>query len=339
MAIAFVNDLSNNKNTLGFARRATNIPPIEHTIDFLLYERERRIKEALFACDPHMSYAFNKTGNFIDALRMQYRGNVPEEDELIGRYTDLRVYAARIQQGGLDKQTKQELAEFYARTKDPVALQLLMTGYKIIIAKIIAKYIWEGCAEEDRADISQTLSEEVTKALERYDPLNKTRFETYVEKRILGAIKDYFRNNDFLSRTERSHIRAIQKAREWFSGQGVLSPSLQELAEKTDLSPNQLWEASHAAPKTKPLSLDMLVGGRHLHEFIPDEREKADEWEDKRLYDALYRLPERLRGVMVKYFFQDKTELEIGKEFGITESRVSQLKKEGLQKLRKILQK
>jgi RNA polymerase sigma factor for flagellar operon FliA len=45
-------------------------------------------------------------------------------------------------------------------------------------------------------------------------------------------------------------------------------------------------------------------------------------------------LPERLRAVVIGYFFQERPMLEIAGELGVTESRVSQLRAEALILLR-----
>ena len=46
------------------------------------------------------------------------------------------------------------------------------------------------------------------------------------------------------------------------------------------------------------------------------------------LADAVLALPERLRTVVIGYFFQERPMLEIADELGVTESRVSQLRAE-----------
>ena len=52
------------------------------------------------------------------------------------------------------------------------------------------------------------------------------------------------------------------------------------------------------------------------------------------LADAVLALPERLRTVVIGYFYQERPMLEIAAELGVTESRVSQLRAEALILLR-----
>jgi RNA polymerase sigma factor FliA len=52
------------------------------------------------------------------------------------------------------------------------------------------------------------------------------------------------------------------------------------------------------------------------------------------LADAIQALPERLRHVVVQYFFEEQSMQDIADELGVSESRVSQLRAEALALLR-----
>src|SRR3546814_10941814 len=53
------------------------------------------------------------------------------------------------------------------------------------------------------------------------------------------------------------------------------------------------------------------------------------------LRDAVVTLPERLRKVVVEYFFEERQMQDIATDLGVTESRVSQLRAEALVLLRR----
>src|SRR3546814_13798693 len=52
------------------------------------------------------------------------------------------------------------------------------------------------------------------------------------------------------------------------------------------------------------------------------------------LRDAVVTLPERLRKVVVEYFFEERQMQDIANDLGVTESRVSQMRAEALVLLR-----
>ena len=52
------------------------------------------------------------------------------------------------------------------------------------------------------------------------------------------------------------------------------------------------------------------------------------------LRDAIVALPERLRRVVIGYFFEERPMLELAEELGVTDSRISQMRAEALELLR-----
>jgi RNA polymerase sigma factor for flagellar operon FliA len=74
---------------------------------------------------------------------------------------------------------------------------------------------------------------------------------------------------------------------------------------------------------------ELLPSGDHGPDQVLVDRERR-----AYLVDAVLALPERLRAVVVGYFYQERPMLEIAAELGVTESRVSQLRAEALILLR-----
>ena len=52
------------------------------------------------------------------------------------------------------------------------------------------------------------------------------------------------------------------------------------------------------------------------------------------LFDAVAALPERLRQVVIGYFFEERSMADLGNELGVSESRISQMRAEALSFLR-----
>jgi RNA polymerase sigma factor for flagellar operon FliA len=74
---------------------------------------------------------------------------------------------------------------------------------------------------------------------------------------------------------------------------------------------------------------DLLPSGDRAPDHVLVDRERP-----AYLADAVLALPERLRAVVIGYFYQERPMLEIAAELGVTESRVSQLRAEALILLR-----
>ncbi|MFV1989233.1 MAG: RNA polymerase sigma factor RpoD/SigA, partial [Acidimicrobiales bacterium] len=122
-------------------------------------------------------------------------------------------------------------------------------------------------------------------------------------------------------------------------------PSVYEIADRADLSPDRVREIQQIALDT--LSLDSPVGEEShtfLGDFIQDERVDAPaevaakKSLDEALMQALDELNERERQVMRLRFGLGNSEArtleEVGKEFGVTRERIRQIEAKTLQKLR-----
>jgi RNA polymerase sigma factor FliA len=70
---------------------------------------------------------------------------------------------------------------------------------------------------------------------------------------------------------------------------------------------------------------DLLPSGDRPPDHVLVDRERR-----AYLADAVLVLPERLRAVVIGYFYEERPMLELAAELGVTESRVSQLRAEAL---------
>jgi RNA polymerase sigma factor FliA len=87
------------------------------------------------------------------------------------------------------------------------------------------------------------------------------------------------------------------------------------------------------------LNYESIVADGEAGDLLPSVDRAPDHVlvdRERRAYlsDAVLALPERLRAVVIGYFFQERPMLEIAGELGVTESRVSQLRAEALILLR-----
>jgi len=182
-------------------------------------------------------------------------------------------------------------------------------------------------------------------ASEKYDPARNTKFSTYAEYRIKGAMLDELRGMDWLPRSLRDKSRKIRRAMESLTKRHGRNATEEEVAEELGLSMEAYWKLLDEASSGAVFSLEDLAGGagdgqRDILECIPDPSCKtpldlcdARETTDK-LARAIGRLPENERLVITLYYYEELTMKELGKVLGVTESRVSQIHTQTLIRLR-----
>ncbi len=183
-------------------------------------------------------------------------------------------------------------------------------------------------------------------AVDRYDPSYGARFSTYAAVRIRGKVLDYLRAVDWMSRTARQRVRAVQKAIEVLWLEHHREPTDEEIAAylKTDIETVQrgLVDSNRFL-----LSLDATSERDEeesdLHDRLGDENQPDPQQmsleDDLRseLAGAIRRLPEREQLVLSLYYHDELNFKEIGKVLGISESRVCQLHARALVNLKVVM--
>jgi RNA polymerase sigma factor for flagellar operon FliA len=185
-------------------------------------------------------------------------------------------------------------------------------------------------------------------AVDRFDPTQGVKFETYAIRRIRGSILDTIRSLQPLSRDASRRAREIEHAYDALILKLQRMPENREVAAYLGLTIAQFQTMLVEATATifsldTPVS-DIGEGDRAaLIDQIADEdnldpAEHVDQRDLKRdLIRALDTLAERDRLVISLYHFDELTMREIGEVLGVSTSRVSQLYAAALFRLRSLL--
>ena len=182
-------------------------------------------------------------------------------------------------------------------------------------------------------------------AIEKYHPSKGAKFESYALMRIRGAIIDKIRSSDWLPRTLRRKIKEIKIATERLKQQIGRAPTTKEVADVMGLTEDKINEIMSADVTVNSI-YDKKGTGEDSVEIIDTiEDENSQRPEDKiekidakkELEQALKKLPERERTLLVFYYHENMTLKEIGEAINVSESRVCQLHAQAIMKLRNIL--
>jgi RNA polymerase sigma factor for flagellar operon FliA len=179
-------------------------------------------------------------------------------------------------------------------------------------------------------------------AIGTFDPSRGASFETFGAKRIRGAILDWLRSMDFVSRQARRHYNQISRAQERLRQSLHRNPSDQELRESMNVPDDTYARVARHLRTARTVSLSGPVRQHDRGEAV-DAMEIADP-----AYQAWMRglqrndlramitrgLSTEQRLIIVLYYYEDLSMREIGDALGISESRVSQLHKDAVEQLR-----
>lgn len=183
----------------------------------------------------------------------------------------------------------------------------------------------------DYMDLSAIGTEELIKLARRYDEKLNDSFWGYAKKRVYGAMLDHLRSLDVLSRASRKLVKAIDYAVDEYMLLHDEEPSDEQLAEILDEDIEKIREARVASDIYTVMPLhDQLNTG---DEGATLERIEKDDLIE-RIRSVLANYPQREQMVIQLYYFEELTLKEISEVLDITESRISQIHKSVLKKIK-----
>ncbi|SDB88910.1 RNA polymerase, sigma 28 subunit, SigD/FliA/WhiG [Pelagirhabdus alkalitolerans] len=186
-------------------------------------------------------------------------------------------------------------------------------------------------------------------ALQRFQPERDLKFDTYASFRVRGAIMDGLRKEDWLPRSTRDRAKRIEEAQQVLTQQLEREPTSQEIASHIGLSVDDvtssfkdIWfgHLLSMEEKTNDESSEFKEG---IGYTVKDQNEPSPE--DALLkQETVSELAESIQELnqneqmVISLFYQDElTFTEIGHVLSLTTSRISQIHKQALFKLKHTL--
>ncbi len=219
-----------------------------------------------------------------------------------------------------------------AREDDLVRRHLPLVGYAVSeMANKVPRHV-------SRADLESAGMEGLAQAARSFDPARGIAFDRYASNRIRGALLDELRRRDWASRSVRSRARKVTAASDDLTARLGRRPTHDEVAEAAHLDATMVRSVQDDVFRASVLNFEALnptAGGTS----VPADHETPDAVlveRERRAYllDAVASLPERLRHVVIGYFFEERPMQELADELGVTESRISQMRAEAIVLLR-----
>jgi RNA polymerase sigma factor for flagellar operon FliA len=174
-------------------------------------------------------------------------------------------------------------------------------------------------------------------AIDKFDPANGSKFETYAIPRIRGAILDGLRALDWVPRSVRSRSRSVQDAIALLEHQLGRTPTDEEISAELKISVEELekWLADIAAGSVGPLDHVAMDNTAAEADAQIQPGRAMEEGELRAAMRAeISRLPEREQAILILYYDDGLTLSEIGEALGVTESRISQIHTKAVLQLR-----
>lgn len=184
----------------------------------------------------------------------------------------------------------------------------------------------------DVDDLISIGTEELIKVSRRYDTSKNESFWGYAKTRVQGSMLDYLRSLDVVSRTNRKLIKSIESETTRYFNEHAEEPSDAYLSEVLGEDIKKIKEAKIASDIYTLLPLDEQL---NISDHTATDVQIEEEQLIQIITEIMESLIERDQLIIQLYYFEELSFREISEVLEITESRVSQIHKEIIKKVRK----
>ncbi len=226
--------------------------------------------------------------------------------------------------------------------------QELMLKYVGLVKYVVRKMIKNYPHALEEGDLYQIGVLGLSEAIERFDPEYGIKFETYAIPRIKGSIIDELRKLDWIPRSLRAKLNSMREKSVQLDQKFSGNYSDEEMAAGLGIDTKSLnnwkreYNSSNLYSLDKPLD---ETNKQNLYDVIEDTTyvkadDRIEEDEMKRiLLKSIKKLPEKTRLAITLYYYEKLTFKEIGKILNVSESRISQIHSETMNRLKKEINK
>ena len=238
----------------------------------------------------------------------------------------------------LSNEEKQELL-IKIKNGDTEAREKFIQRNLRLVLSVVQRFGGRG---ETADDLFQIGCVGLIKAIDNFDNTLNVQFSTYAVPMIIGEIRRHLRDNNPIrvSRSIRDLAYKALQAKEKIIKETQKEPTIEEIAKELCVNKEEIVVSLEAIQD--PISLQEPVyneGSESIYvmDQVKDTKNTDELWADNiTLSEAMKRLNERERNIIMKRFFDGRTQMEVAEEIGISQAQISRLEKSAMDRIKKL---
>ena len=224
-----------------------------------------------------------------------------------------------------------------AQAGDRGAREILVEKNLGLVHHIVKRFLGRGYEAEDLFQIG---SIGLIKAIDKFDLTYEVKFSTYAVPMIAGEIKRFLRDDGMVkvSRTLKENGMKIKQAADEVSKELGREATISEISELTGISVEDIVVAMEANAEVESIYKSVYQSdGNEIYmvDRLPSGKDDNEKVLNHILLEQLLsELTDEEKRLIALRYFQDKTQVEVARQLGISQVQVSRLEKRILLRMR-----
>ncbi|MDP7977001.1 RNA polymerase sporulation sigma factor SigF [Bacillus sp. WLY-B-L8] len=231
----------------------------------------------------------------------------------------------------------QELKELIKRSQqgDQGARDLIIQNNMRLVWSVVQRFLNRGYEPEDLFQIGCI---GLLKSVDKFDLSFDVKFSTYAVPMIIGEIQRFLRDDGTVkvSRSLKETGNKIRKMKDELSKKYGRTPTITEIAEALELTPEEVVMAQEASRTPSSIHETVYENDGDPITILDQIADRSEtKWFDKiALKEAIRELDERERLIVYLRYYKDQTQSEVAERLGISQVQVSRLEKKILKQMK-----
>ena len=219
---------------------------------------------------------------------------------------------------------------------DMQAREMLVNENTGLIWAVVRRFVGRGTEAED---LYQLGCVGFLKAVDGFDLEFGTQFSTYAVPKISGEIRRFLRDDGAVkvSRSVKERASTIRTARNNLINALGREPTVQEIADQTDLTVEEIAVAEAATSGVESIHQQAGEDGFSLENILSDTEPEEVILEKFALNQAIDKLTEREAMVIRLRYFHCLTQERVARILQVSQVQVSRIEKKALSRLKEFL--